>query len=400
MLPFTKRPARRTAPETSDMIHTGDIEVVRGGSSPKPSSRYPAPPSDRPRVFARSVSDDDDKTLMMPSKLRATIAPPRPANAPPSVRPVPPPSLKGLVVSPGRGRVDEERTMLRPASAEEQALLRPSSAPSKPSSRPPSPAMMPTPYMPFKPPVAAKKSAPPPPINAKGGSDKKAADSDARLEVPAAVITTKTRILPRKPSMSWAAALVALGVFTGLVTAVVARGDADSLLDATASLVDPTAARPAAAPPPVVQLPGAVVIPANAGGSSALPPGAATACGTDGPASPVAQAPAVNTPPPVAAATPTQTAAKPEPPKPPPVAWAAPRAYAPPMGAAPAAAPKPVAAPQPQPQPQAPAAVAAAPKPAPKAAPAAPAPKSGGSEMESAAAADALAKAQLEASLR
>ncbi len=381
------------------MIHTGDIEVVRGGSSPKPSSRYPAPPSDRPRVFSRSVagSDEEDKTLMMPTKMRTTIAPPRPANAPPSVRPVAPPSLKGLV----KPRIDEERTMLRPASAEEQAMLRPSSRPAAPSSRPPSPAMMPTPYMPFKPPTAAKKSAPPPPlpVNAKGGSDKKPGDSDARLEVPAAVITTKTRILPRKPSMQWAAALVALGVFTGLVTAVVARGDADSLLDATASLVDPTAARPAAAPPPGMQLPAAVVIPANAGGSSALPAGAATACGTDSPASPVAQAPVVNTPP-VAAATATPTTAKPEPPKPPPVAWAAPRAYAPPVGVAPAAppAPKPVA----QPQPQAPQQVAAAPRPAApsKPAPAAPAPKGGGSEMESAAAADALAKAQLEASLR
>lgn len=239
MLPFTKRPSRRPTADNSQSIHTGDIELVR---SDAPASRYPAPPSDRPRVFQRSVSDDD-KTLLMPAKLRATIAPPKPTSsappAMPSMRSVAPPSLKGLV-RPRASDAGEERTMLRPIPAE--------IARTAPSSRPPSPAMMPTPYMPFKPPAPSKKPAPPPvpaPINAKGGSDAKSKrpDSDARLEVPAAVITQRTRILPRKPSMSWAAALVALGVFTGLVTAVVARGDADSLIDATASLVDPTAAR-------------------------------------------------------------------------------------------------------------------------------------------------------------
>ena len=57
---------------------------------------------------------------------------------------------------------------------------------------------------------------------------------------PATVITTRTKVLIGRPTISWAAALVAMGIFVGLVTAVVARGDADTLIDATAGFVDPT----------------------------------------------------------------------------------------------------------------------------------------------------------------
>jgi hypothetical protein len=64
-------------------------------------------------------------------------------------------------------------------------------------------------------------------------------DSDPRIDPPATVITTRTKVLTGRPTLSWGAALVAMGIFGGLVTAVLARGDGDALVDATASFVDP-----------------------------------------------------------------------------------------------------------------------------------------------------------------
>jgi len=49
-------------------------------------------------------------------------------------------------------------------------------------------------------------------------------DSGGLIDVPATVITTNTRVLTGRPTFSWAAALMAMGVFVGLVSAVVARG--------------------------------------------------------------------------------------------------------------------------------------------------------------------------------
>ena len=399
MLPFTKRPARRNQ-ETSHSIHTGEIEVLKGsaGSAGAKSVR-PMPQTDRPRVFARS-SSDEDRTLLMSTKTKSSpppsVAPSR-GNGPPtptSVRPMPAPSLKGLM----RQRPDDERTVLRPSAP-------PPAGAAAATAQRVSPAMLPTPYMPFKPPSMPPPMPPKPAaITGTVAAPRSAKhDSDPRMEIPAAVITTRTRILRPKPTASWAAALVALGVFTGLVTAVVARGDADSLIDATASLVDPsqpqhlTSAGQPSAPTttPIIA--------------------AANACGAESPASTVqvsgitvgnpppvaAKAEPVAAAAPVAALPPADTAKRPEPPKPPPIAWAAPPRPAPqPMAAAPAPRPQAPAYTPPAPQPQQVAAARPAPKPAAPAAAAAPAPKAGGSEMESATAADALAKAQLEASLR
>jgi len=90
-----------------------------------------------------------------------------------------------------------------------------------------------------------------------------AADRRRAAATPGTVITTRTRVLSGKPAISWAAALVAMGIFTGLVTAVLARGEGDAVVDATAAFVDPArgasmnangaagqvaAAQPAAAP--------------------------------------------------------------------------------------------------------------------------------------------------------
>ena len=113
--------------------------------------------------------------------------------------------------------------------------------------------MMPTPYMPMKP-MAVGQTAPPVTMNAPGGSDmRRPASSDPHGDPPSAVITAKTRILRTKSSMSWAAGLMALGALVGLVTAVVARGDADALIDATASIVDPSHATAAHANGAVAQ---------------------------------------------------------------------------------------------------------------------------------------------------
>jgi hypothetical protein len=368
VLPFTKRPGRQQ--DNAEPIHTGDYEVVRGPSA-KVVNRMPQtqPPAEKPRVFQRSVSDDE-RTLVLPQKpVKFSSAPPpiptptgvmKPQSSPPPAMP----SMRGAV----RQRMDDERTVLRPMSAPPAAPV---------SSRPP-PAMLPTPYMPFKPPAPAK-------VPAMGAKQEE--KSDPRINPPAAVITTRTRVLRPRPTVSWAAALMALGVFVGLVTAVVARGDADSLIDATASFVDPghaAATRAAAAgqPTPLIAV-------ENKKREAAVE--------VKAPA-PVHEAPTVaaNALPkaePVAVAPPPPPVAKPEPPKPPPVAWAAP------VPAPKPPAPVAVAPPPPAPKPVPPAPVAVAPKPAtPK--PATPAPKAAQSELDSANAADALAKAQLEASLR
>jgi hypothetical protein len=453
MLPSSKRPPR--AQDPSEIIRTGDYEVVHSSSSRRGDPRAQgARGSDRPRVFQPSV-DDEDKTTLFAGSIR-TMLPPKPMAGQlqvPSARPGKQPNanLRGLVresarekppspeslrnESPrgaARPRADtEDRTILRPTSTLPPALQRavaqgpqaaqaaPASPPSPPSPRPSSarpPAMMPTPYVPMRPLGAAGHSAPPVSFNAPGGSDRK---TDPPGDPPSSVITAKTRIIRAKSSLTWAAGLMALGAVVGLVTAVVARGDADAVLDATATLVDPSHTTAAAhANAAVAQ---AAVLPSFVEtGKHVAPLGtdqnpAPGAC-TDTPAA--ASAPlltvstpvVVNAPPPPAKGAPDvkttsiagaepQAASHPAPPKPAPVAWAAPARVA----------PKAAAAQAPQ---QASAtgnwlanvtpANAGAPITRPSSAKAAAKganPGSGG-EFESAAAADALAKAQLEASLR
>ncbi|HEY3819752.1 MAG TPA: hypothetical protein VGL81_21435 [Polyangiaceae bacterium] len=430
MLPSSKRPPRSQEP--SEVIRTGDYEVVHG--SPSSKRRVAAPKtSDRPRVFARSI-DDEDKTLLFSNSVRSML-PPRPQTpvATPAIakaaktpnmagmnlrgltrqseRPASPESLRGSV----RPRMDtEDRTILRPTSTLPPALQRmipapapatPSAPPKPPSARPP--AMMPTPYMPIRP-MAAGPTAPPVAFNAPGGTDaRKPASSDPHGDPPSAVITAKTRILRTRQSMSWAVGLMALGAMVGLVTAVVARGDADSLIDATASIVDPSHASAAHANGAVAQ---AAVLPsfvetshkttapigtdANPAPGACLDPGA-TATTVTTPvvvnAPPASRSAEVKTAS-LAGADP-QPASRPAPPKPSPVAFAAPARFA----------PRPVAA-------------AAAPREGgssgwlanitppnsggPIGRPSKAGAKTAGNDFESANAADALAKAQLEASLR
>jgi len=187
--------------------------------------------------------------IVTPGSLRPSPPPPAPVEI---RRPVQ--NMRGMM----RQRPDDERTILRPTG---MPLMAPSPAPV--AATPPS--MLPTPYMPFKPPVppsirpqpieqmveqvrevresreARAPSAPPPalartiPPPAPGKPK-----SDPRLDPPAAIITSRHRTSPRRTNLSWAAALLAGGVFIGLVTAVLARGEGDAILDATASFVDPS----------------------------------------------------------------------------------------------------------------------------------------------------------------
>jgi hypothetical protein len=347
VLPFTKRAARD---EASDLINTGDIEVVRPKQAASP---YPSPPADRPRVFSRSVSDEEMTTLM-------------PRKGP----------LAQLVQSPASQRPARRPVMDEPT----RHFVRPPAAP--PAPPPPTPVAFPKASVqnlarPAARPAAARQEMVPPSIAPVAMAPKQ--DSDAKIDPPGTVITTRTRIISPRPTVQWAAALVAVGVFVGLVSAVIARGDADSIIDATASFVDPSSTHAAAGsgnavagvqtkfvqPSPVI----AAVVDTMAQSKDDEPKSVAL---SDLPT------------------------ASPQPPKAAPVAYAAPIRHA---WHAPHAAPAPAHVEKAD-KPEKEAAVAQAPAPkAPKAAAAAPK-KAAEDDVESASAADALAKAQLEASLR
>jgi hypothetical protein len=386
VLPSSKRPPRNQ----EEVIRTGDFEVLHAAPGSKASPRV----TDRPRPVQVSVNDED-QTLLFSGSPRSML-PPRTAAAAatPSLRPsrVPDVSLRGLVRETREKPAAQERTNLRGsvrprADSEDRTILRPTSTIP--------PAMMPTPYQPIKP------SAPPVSvsINAPGGTDqRKAVPSSLHEDPPSAVITARTRITGPHSRVSWAAGLVALGAVVGLIAAVVVRGDADAIIDATASFVDPSHGMPERANGAAAQ---AAVLPSFIETSKA--PGAATdknhapgACLEVG-ESTVSAPVVVNTPPAapktasIPGADPT-TATRPAPPRPAPVAYAAP-----PRQALRAAAPAPAQAASPSGGWLANITPAGAGGPIGRPSRAA---KSGGNDFEGAAAADALAKAQLEASLR
>ena len=191
---------------------------------------------------------------------------------------------------------------------------------------------------------------------------------------------------------------MALGAVVGLIAAVVVRGDADSIIDATASFVDPSHGMPSRANGAAAQ---AAVLPAfldttkaaaTAGNDKNPAPGACLDVGASTVSAPIV----VNTPPAapktasIPGADPT-TATRPAPPRPAPVAYAAPARAA----RVPAAPPAPASTSSGWLANITPAGAAG-----PITRPSKAAAKSAGSDFEGAAAADALAKAQLEASLR
>jgi hypothetical protein len=393
VLPSSKRPPRNH----DEVIRTGDFEVVQNDADEERtllftgSTKSMLPPKPAQPVATPSMKAPRAANMNLRGLVRAGQEEPRKMEKT---------NLRGSV----RPRLDtEDRTILRPTSTLPPSMQRVVSSPPPPTPRPaagvPSvrPAMMPTPYMPMKPqgasvaPVALS-------VNAPGGNDRKSDPGDP----PSSVITAKTRIVRARSSMSWAAGLMAVGAIVGLVTAVIARGDADSLIDATASLVDPSHA-PAHAGGAAAQ---AAVLPAFLDSSPTAAPTGTDANPAKGACLDVGEstvtAPVVNTP-----ATPEKTeskkvallqgadpsaAAKPNPPRVAPVAYAAPvRAHAAPAPAAP--------------QPASTsggwlANVTPAGAGAPIGRPSKAGRSGAGGEFENAAAADALAKAQLEASLR
>jgi hypothetical protein len=191
-------------------------------------------------------------------------------------------------------------------------------------------------------------------------------------------VATRPRELGR-PTAIWAAALVAIGVFAGLASALVARGGSDSLVTSSAALIDPSlatanvAAAAGAAKAAPVQPIAAAVAPAAASCADTVVATKAEPKVVDEPkvvvepkaiVEPKAVEPKVADAKPVAAVPAARVASNP-----------APKPYV---------APKPVVTSAPAPKPV----VASTPKPA-----------TGKSDLDSASAADALAKAQLEAAL-
>jgi hypothetical protein len=364
VLPFTKRPAR--SEEGSDLLKTGDIEVVPTGDRParaNANSSFPPPPAGRPRVFTRS-SPDDEMTTLLPRKGMTFSARP-----PAAIAPVPMPKL-APARSP-RPMLEEPPTrqfVMRPGAPPPSLspVVEPAAPPAAPAATgPASPVAGPL-RQSNRPPALEMKPVGAVKANAKATPGK---GSDPRIDPPATVVTARTRIVAARPTMSWAAALVAMGVFVGLVTAVVARGDADTLIDATASFVDPSGGAHAAG----AGMEAVSVQTKAEERRTTLLPTIDTLVVPEPPAD--ARTAAADT-----------SAATPLPPRPAPVAFAAPVR-------------RPVWHPSRPAPSQERIAASAKPAPAPKAASAKPG-RASDDDVESASAADALAKAQLEASLR
>ena len=226
MLPFHKRPAKKTDDLAEDLA-TGDIyEVIKAphamAALRAPKSQFPSAPSNRPRVFNNHYPDE--VTTLMPAK-GSDAFPALPVPAPPPSRTL----VKGRTPTPARSVATKYQGYQRPST---QTNYRPMAGM-------PVTSMAPIP--------AAPHSLAP-----------MAMPSDSSGSIPGTVITARAKRIG-SPTMSWSAALVAMGIFAGLVTAVVARGDGDALLDATASFVDPGhSAAPAQAP---IQIAAAVQAP-------------------------------------------------------------------------------------------------------------------------------------------
>jgi hypothetical protein len=354
----------------------------------------------RPIVFdARADAGDADVTRLMPSP-HAYAAPSFPA--PPRV-----PNDIGQTMRPLKNRVHLPRGQggtEPPPPRGDHGSMRPT-APPAPPSRPSAPPQSMRPQTPpsMRPPSMrpSVRPIPPPPISRPEDTFRPVAvanamnpihvtgpraNDSARWDAPPIAHNTATElVLKGRPTASWAMALVAMGVFAGILTAVVTGGGASSLVQAGAAFVDPSRAaaaniadapRAAAAPAPVEAKVAPLALPAP----------------YDAPASTIA---------PKVEATPTP--ATPEP--------VAVKTVAPVVAAKPAApvAAAPIARPQPRPV-AAPQPIAAAPKPVlqevrrPKALPAAPTEpktgKAGAADLASAAQADELARQQLEQSLK
>lgn len=223
MLPFTKRPYR--TPEASELINTDEIQALTGAS-------------------AGPLASDEARTVVYngPKKTLKGTNPPGTHAASAVKIPKPAPLPKVDAATSERAERTNLRGLVRPVRDDERTMLRPMSPVGAKVTKS-SPTNIATPY-----------TASPTPFSMSSSDPMSAYDSIRPVSIAkehdslpyGTVITQKPKLGQRKPGMSWAAALMAVGVFLGLVTAVIARGDADALIEATASFVDPShaAARP------------------------------------------------------------------------------------------------------------------------------------------------------------
>jgi hypothetical protein len=391
VLPSSKRPARSQDP--TEIVSSNDYDALRAKAKRQVQAGS---------ASSAAAGDDDERTQFFDG-----------AAAPKSTR-TPNVNLRGVVRGAGqpepsmtdlRGMVrrpvdQEDRTVLRPGGAgldiaalKAAQAARAAQAAAAKAAR----AKTPAPFYaaPFTSPAtaAAVAAAPPAPESRR--------PSEPSGDPVPAVLTAKRPAIRSRSGWKWAAGLVVLGTAVGLAGAVVARGHADSAIEATASAVDPSSAAGLAngATAQAAVIPSFVETakkPAPQGSDSNPAPGS---CAAGSETTTTVSTPiVVNAPPPaksatasIAGAEPT-AAARPSPPKPAPVAYAAPRRWSAPAREQPA-----------REQPSSGwLASASAGTPAAKKAAAAPKPTASGSgtSFDDAAAADALAKAQLEASLR
>ncbi len=244
MLPSSKR---RPEPSQTDMVYTGEIEVVRERFS-RPSrpvvDRRPIsyPAFVAPRAEAREEAD---------SSTRIAIAKPRSGRISRATEArhatIVPPSSPSLEAFPrDLSESDDEMTRLMSYRPRLTAATAPSRRPAT-WTTPPAPASTPA----STPRVSSKSLDPDTRLamtmpsrkrareatlaHGERGPDtlrpvaiplvEQAADTSGRHEMQPTSVTMSTRVLPGRPTMTWAAALVVLGVFAGLGTSLFARGD-------------------------------------------------------------------------------------------------------------------------------------------------------------------------------
>jgi hypothetical protein len=229
VLPFTKRTAR----DDHEVINTAEIEVLRSNSRPLRAAVQPHPRAQLPRRASNPTNpvrspratqpsaSDEEMTRLVPRSIPSSSSSRRGWTTPP-------PAAGSSSSSPPSGD-DDETLVLSPAA---QAAVTISPFPSARAAEARARAVNPTK------PAISPDSIPPMAL---------------ALPAPAAagtVITNRPRT-PGRPTAIWTVALVAMGLFAGLASSVLARGDADSIIDATASFVDPARAGGTRTTPPV-----------------------------------------------------------------------------------------------------------------------------------------------------
>ena len=375
MLPFNKRPRSEIE------IQPDEIEAVQLPQVRPPSVRPAAGLSSRPLPLPPPSARPSVRPSAPPPS-RASVPAPKPSRPPISFRPV--------------AGDEEERTTFMSDKAPRRATLD-LRQPTIPANRAPRMDSFGDEEATRLHPSNSSRSL----ISMNVGTAQRLVADDSSGHVPAvsasvipeapksaaAVDMSMTTMASRprgtgRPTAIWAAALVAIGVFTGLASTLISRGGSDALVASSAALIDPSLASGNIAGGAVKATQPVQVAPVQpivaAAGVAAAP--AAASC-----ADSVTTTTTKVEPKAVAVVEP-KIVAEPK------VADVKPAAVVVPPPAHVAVAPKPYVAPMSKPV------VTSAPAPKPVVA-STPKPATGKSDMDSASAADALAKAQLEAAL-